>query len=105
MLVLTVVVDRDVELGRALDFIGFLFFFFYDNVDMGNNDIHLVWVLVELWWDIANTFHFLIGEMTLTTIDFSMIIGLCYTGMLVEFSFDMVADGLTIKSLLGSLLL
>ncbi|KAI8542747.1 hypothetical protein RHMOL_Rhmol08G0163500 [Rhododendron molle] len=41
-----------------------------------SNDHQVVRALSERWWDTTNSFHFSFSEMTMTPLDFSMIIGL-----------------------------
>lgn len=79
--------------------IGFLSFL--DNMNTSNNDMRLIWTLVKRWWDTTNTFYFLFEEMTLTPIDFTMIMGFHYTSATMEFSPKLAKDGLGVMSLLG----
>jgi hypothetical protein len=57
--------------------------------------------LAERWWDTTNSFHFPIGEMTVTPKDFSMLTGLRVGGRPLLFDPDIADDKGLIRSLLG----
>lgn len=66
-----------------------------------SNDCQLVRALAERWWDMTNSFHFSFGEMTMTPLDFSAIMGLRVGGDPIPFDVVIGRDAGAQRLLLG----
>lgn len=54
-------------------------------------------VLVERWWDTANTFNFRFGEMTVTPLDFAAITRLRVGGEPIPYDSGLVNDNAALR--------
>lgn len=65
------------------------------------SDHALLTALAERWQDTSNTFHFLIGEMTVTPMDFAALTGLRVGGESIPFDLGIHRDTTTLRWFLG----
>ncbi|KAL3500305.1 hypothetical protein ACH5RR_039398 [Cinchona calisaya] len=61
----------------------------------------LIYALAKKWWDTTNSFHFTIGDMTLTSTDFYYITGLRVGGISIPRSIERNDEVEYIRRLLG----
>ncbi|KAI8563687.1 hypothetical protein RHMOL_Rhmol03G0128700 [Rhododendron molle] len=65
------------------------------------NDHALLTALAERWHDTSNTFHFPIGEMTMTPVDFAALTGLRVRGEPIPFDLGIHRDTAALQWFLG----
>lgn len=66
-----------------------------------NRDHAVLTALAERWWDTSNNFHFPIGEMTVTPLDFMAITGLRVGGEPIPFDSGIHRDVAALRWFLG----
>lgn len=77
------------------------FGFFIPTLTTVKNDHAVLTALAERWQDTSNTFHFSTGEMTVTPLDFTTIIGLRVGGEPISFDLGIHKDEASLRWFLG----
>jgi hypothetical protein len=74
---------------------------FIPTLTAGRSEHAAVTALAERWWDTSNSFHFPIGEMTVTPTDFSALTGLRVGGDPIPFDSGIHEDRVALQWFLG----